>query len=165
MNKKLDHIDIGILNALQKNSRISNADLSAKVNLSQTPCLRRLRSLEKSGLIERYSVQLNHQMIGANVSAIVFVKVNKNTSENASDFETAVANLPEVTECCVLAGAHDYMLRVSTATLQSFEIFLKEQPTNVPMAEGIESTIILNQLIKRDAPLPSTSLKNRQYSP
>ena len=161
MNKKLDHIDIGILNALQKNSRISNADLSAKVNLSQTPCLRRLRSLEKSGLIERYSVQLNHQMIGANVSAIVFVKVNKNTSENASDFETAVANLPEVTECCVLAGAHDYMLRVSTATLPSFEIFLKEQPTNVPMAEGIESTIILNQLIKRDAPLPSRSLKNR----
>ncbi len=160
MNKKLDHIDIGILDALQKNSRISNADLSAKVNLSQTPCLRRLRSLEQSGLIERYSVQLNHQMIGANVSAFVFVKVNKNTSENASDFETAVANLPEVTECCVLAGAHDYMLRVSTATLQSFEIFLKEKLANVPMAEGIESTIILNQLIKRDAPLPSTSLKN-----
>ena len=89
MNKKLDHIDIGILDALQKNSRISNADLSAKVNLSHTPCLRRLRSLEQSGLIERYSVQLNHQMIGANVSAFVFVTVNKNTSEHASDFETA----------------------------------------------------------------------------
>ena len=108
----------------------------------------------------RYSVQLNHQMIGANVSAFVFVKVNKNTSGNASGFESAVANLPEVTECCVLAGAHDYMLRVSTATLQSFEIFLKEKLANVPMAEGIESTIILNQLIKRDAPLPSASLKN-----
>ena len=155
MNKKLDHIDIGILDALQKNSRISNADLSAKVNLSQTPCLRRLRSLEQSGLIERYSVQLNHQMIGANVSAFVFVKVNKNTSENASDFETAVADLPEVTECCVLAGAHDYVLRVTTETLQSFEIFLKEKLANVPMAEGIESTIILNQLIKREAPLPT----------
>ena len=83
------------------------------------------------------------------------------TSGNASAFESAVANLPEVAECCVLAGAHDYMLRVSTATLPSFEILLKEQPTNLPMAEGIESTIILNQLIKRDAPLPSRSLKNR----
>ena len=83
------------------------------------------------------------------------MKVNKNTSENASDFETAVANLPEVTECCVLAGAHDYVLRVTTETLQSFEIFLKEKLANVPMAEGIESTIILNQLIKREAPLPT----------
>jgi DNA-binding Lrp family transcriptional regulator len=61
------------------------------------------------------------------------------TSGNASAFELAVANLPEVAECCVLAGAHDYMLRVSTATLQSFEIFLKEQPTNVPMGK------VLNQ--------------------
>ena len=139
MDKKLDHIDISILAALQDNSRISNAELSAKVNLSQTPCLRRLRRLEQSGLIERYSVQLNDQMIGTNVSAFVFVKVNKNTSSNASAFESAVANLPEVTECCVLAGAHDYMLRVSTATLQSFEIFLKEQPTNVPMGK------VLNQ--------------------
>ncbi|MDC0172997.1 Lrp/AsnC family transcriptional regulator [Gammaproteobacteria bacterium] len=160
MNKKLDYIDISILAALQDNSRISNAELSAKVNLSQTPCLRRLRRLEQSGLIERYSVQLNDQMIGTNVSAFVFVKVNKNTSSNASAFESAVANLPEVTECCVLAGAHDYMLRVSTATLQSFEIFLKEKLANVPMAEGIESTIILNQLIKRDAPLPQASLKS-----
>jgi DNA-binding Lrp family transcriptional regulator len=159
MNNKLDSTDINILTALQHNSRISNAELSAKVNLSQTPCLRRLRRLEKSGLIERYSVQLNHQMIGASVSAFVFVKVNKNTSENASAFESAVADLPEVTECCVLAGAHDYMLRVSTATLQSFELFLKEKLANVPMAEGIESTIILNQLIKRDAPLPTPQVK------
>ena len=159
MNNKLDSTDISILTALQHNSRISNAELSAKVNLSQTPCLRRLRRLEKSGLIGRYSVQLNHQLIGASVSAFVFVKVNKNTSENASDFESAVADLPEVTECCVLAGAHDYMLRVSTATLQSFERFLKEKLANVPMAEGIESTIILNQLIKRDAPLPTPQIK------
>ena len=93
-------------------------------------------------------------MIGVTVSAFVFVKVNKNTSDNASAFESAVANLPEVTECCVLAGTHDYMLRVNTATLQSFELFLKEKLANVPMAEGIESTIILNQLIKKDTPLP-----------
>jgi len=160
MNNKLDSIDISILAALRCNSRISNAELSVKVNLSQTPCLRRLRRLEQSGLIERYSVQLNHQMIGASVSAFVFVKVNKNTPENASAFESAVAELPEVTECCVLAGAHDYMLRVSTATLQSFELFLKEKLANVPMAEGIESTIILNQLIKRDAPLPTPQVKS-----
>ncbi|MDG0969482.1 MAG: Lrp/AsnC family transcriptional regulator [Porticoccaceae bacterium] len=153
MNKKLDNIDISILNVLQNNSRISNAELSAKVNLSQTPCLRRLRNLEESGLIERYTIRLNHQMIGAIVSAFVFVKVNKNTSANASDFESAVADLYEVTECCVLAGSHDYVLRVTTDTLQSFELFLKEKLANVPMVEGIESTIILNQLIKRDVPL------------
>ena len=80
----LDTVDIKILTALQANARISNADLSELVNLSQTPCLRRLRKLENSGLIQQYSARLNHSMLGINVSAFVFIKLNKNTSSNAA---------------------------------------------------------------------------------
>ena len=93
---KLDAIDIKILNALQANARISNAELSERVNLSQTPCLRRLRKLEQSGLIQQYSARLDHGMLGINVSAFVFVKLSKNTSSNAAEFESAIELLPEV---------------------------------------------------------------------
>lgn len=151
-SNNLDSIDIKILNALQANARISNAELAARVNLSQTPCLRRLRKLEQSGLIEQYSARLNHSMLGINVSAFVFIKLNKNTSSNAAEFEAAVSAFPEVLECCVLAGVHDYALRVAMADLQAFEIFLKDKLANVDQVENIESTIILNQTMTRHSP-------------
>jgi DNA-binding Lrp family transcriptional regulator len=148
----LDNIDIKILNALQANARMSNAELAEQINLSQTPCLRRLRKLEQTGLIKQYSAQLDHSMLGINVSAFVFIKLNKNTSSNAAEFEAAVCAFPEVLECCVLAGVHDYALRVAMADLQAFESFLKDKLANVDQAENIESTIILNQTMTRLSP-------------
>jgi DNA-binding Lrp family transcriptional regulator len=133
----LDNTDIKILNALQVNARISNAELSALVNLSQTPCLRRLRKLEQSGVIEQYSARLNHSMLGIGVSAFVFIKLNKNTSSNAAAFEAAIGELTEVLECCVLAGVHDYALRIVTKNLQTFESFLKEKLATVEQVEDI----------------------------
>ena len=149
---KLDAIDIKILNALQANARISNAELSERVNLSQTPCLRRLRKLEQSGLIQQYSARPDHGMLGINVSAFVFVKLSKNTSSNAAEFESAIELLPEVLECCVLAGVHDYVLRIATQNLQTFESFLKDKLANVDQVEDIESTIILNQTMTQRSP-------------
>ena len=150
--EKLDSIDIKILNALQTNARISNAELSAKVNLSQTPCLRRLRKLERKGLIEQYSAKLNHRMLGMTISAFVFVKLNKNSSDNAAEFEASISEFTEVLECCVLAGMHDYSLRVVVADLQAFESFLKDKLANVSQVENIESTMILNQTLSRLSP-------------
>lgn len=149
---QLDTVDIKILTALQVNARISNADLSELVNLSQTPCLRRLRKLERSGLIQQYSARLDHSKLGINVSAFVFIKLNKNTSSNAAEFEAAISAFPEVLECCVLAGVHDYALRVAMADLQAFESFLKDKLANVDQVENIESTIILNQTMTRLSP-------------
>ena len=120
----VDSTDVKILNALQANARISNAELAELVNLSQTPCLRRLRKLEKSGLIQHYTTCLDHSMLGINVSAFVFIKLNKNTSAKAAEFEAAINQFPEILECCVLAGVHDYALRIVTKNLQTFESFL-----------------------------------------
>lgn len=153
MKNNLDQTDKKILTALQHNARVSNAELSSAVNLSQTPCLRRLRKLENSGVIEGYKVKLDDAALGINVWALVFVKLDKNTSDNAASFERAINNLSEITECCVLAGSHDYLLRVGTESLRSFEIFLKEKLAGVTTVEDIESTIILNQVLTREPSL------------
>ncbi len=146
---KLDKTDLKILKALQANARISNAELAEHVNLSQTPCLRRLRKLESQGVIQQYRAQLDRKKLGLQVSAFVFVKLERNTAQNGQEFEAAVARLPQVTECCVLAGRHDYSLRIVTADLESYERFIKHDLAHVKEIAHIESTIILNQVLDR----------------
>lgn len=149
MSEKLDKIDLKILNILQNNARISNADLATKVNLSQTPCLRRLRKLEASGVIKQYCTRLNNKQLGLNISAFVFVKLERNTAQNGKEFEDAVSILPEVMECCVLAGSHDYSLRIVTSDLDAYERFIKSKLAHIEKVAHIESTIILNQVMDR----------------
>ena len=146
---KLDKTDIKILNALQNNARISNAELAERVNLSQTPCLRRLRKLESQGIIQQYRTQLDRKQLGLQVSAFVFVKLERNTAQNGKEFEAPVARLPQVMECCVLAGRHDYSLRIVTSDLESYERFIKHDLAHVQEIAHIESTIILNQVLDR----------------
>ncbi len=146
---KLDRIDRKILSLLQRNARISNAELAERVNLSPTPCLRRLRKLQDSGLIERYTVILDQKALGLQMSAFVFVSLEKNTRENGEAFESALEDLAEVTECCVVAGRHDYVLRVVTRSLEDYERFLKERLAEVEVIAGLESMIILNQSMQR----------------
>jgi DNA-binding Lrp family transcriptional regulator len=142
---KLDNIDRQILSLLQSNARISNAELAEKVNLSPTPCLRRLRKLEESGLIRHYTAILNEKELGFLVSAYVWVNLEKNTKENGQAFESAIRLLPEVVECCVVAGRHDYVLKVVTTSLEDYDRFMKEGLAEVKPVAGLESMIILNQ--------------------
>ena len=151
---KLDRIDRKILSQLQRNARISNAELAERVNLSPTPCLRRLRKLQDSGLIEGYTAILDKKALGLQISAFVFVSLDKNTRENGEAFESALKDLAEVTECCVVAGRHDYVLRVVTKSLEDYERFLKERLAEVEVIAGLESMIILNQsMLRHELPL------------
>jgi DNA-binding Lrp family transcriptional regulator len=151
---KIDSIDRKILSLLQSNARISNAELAEKVNLSPTPCLRRLRKLEQSGLIRNYTAVLNEKELGFLVSAYVWVNLEKNTKENGQAFESAIRLLPEVVECCVVAGRHDYVLKVVTTSLEGYDRFLKESLAEVKPVADLESMIILNQsMIDRGLPL------------
>lgn len=150
MLNTLDRVDRQILSILQRDARISNAELAEKVNLSPTPCLRRLRKLENEGWICQYRAELNEKRLGFEVAAMVFVKLDKNTKANGDAFEKALETLPEVTECCVVAGAHDYVLRVVTRTLGAFEHFLKEDLATIDMVGDLESQIILNQTLYRN---------------
>jgi Lrp/AsnC family leucine-responsive transcriptional regulator len=153
---KLDRIDRQMLSLLERDARMSNAELAARVNLSPTPCLRRLRKLEASGLIRGYRADLDARALGLNASALVFVNLEKNTKENAEAFEAALRGLPEVMECYVVAGRHDYVLRVVTADLDDYERFVKERLAVVEQVADLESIIILKQSLSRwNLPLPS----------
>jgi len=156
MSKYPDSIDKQILSLLEQNARVSNAELAEKVNLSPTPCLRRLRKLEDSGLIRGYGAVLNEKALGLHASALVFVNLDKNTKENAERFEAALKLLPEVMECFLVAGRHDYVLRVVTRDLDDYERFIKERLAVLEKIADLESIIILKQtLFRKHLPIPS----------
>lgn len=146
----LDEVNRKILRLLQKNARISNTELADKVNLSPTPCLRRLKRLQEDGYIEGYSAILNKKAIGLNVSAFVFANLEKNTKESGDLFESDLRKLPEVTECCVVTGRYDYVLRVVTKDLETYDKFIKEKLANIDSIANLESMIILNQNIEKN---------------
>lgn len=145
----IDNTDRKILSLLQSNARMSNAELADKVNLSPTPCLRRLRKLEGSGLIRHYTAMLDQKQLGFTVSAYVFVNLEKNTKDNGRTFETAIGLLPEVLECSVVAGRHDYVLKVVARSLEDYDRFMKESLAEVTPIADLESMIILNQSLLR----------------
>jgi len=156
MSKYPDVTDKKILSLLEQNARISNTELAEKVNLSPTPCLRRLRKLEDSGLIRGYGAVLNEKALGLHASALVFVNLDKNTKENAERFEAALRLLPEVMECFLVAGRHDYVLRVVTRDLDDYERFIKERLAVLEKIADLESIIILKQtLFRKHLPIPS----------
>jgi len=155
MSINLDSIDRKILALLEQNARISNAELAEKVNLSPTPCLRRLRKLEKSGLIKAYTAILDEKALGLQASALVFVNLVRNTKENAEQFEAALVLLPEVLECYVVAGRHDYVLRIVTRDLDDYERFIKERLAVLEEIANLESIFVLKQTLSgRKLPIP-----------
>ena len=145
----LDKTDRELLRQLQSNARASNALLAERINLSPTPCLRRVRKLESSGVIKGYAAVVDPAAVGLRVGAFAFVKLEKNTAENGEAFEQAVALLPEVMECCVVTGIHDYVLRIVAKDLNAYERFLKAELATLDGVADIETTIILNQAMSR----------------
>lgn len=143
----MDKIDRQLLALLQADARLSNADLAQRVNLSPTPCLRRVRRLEKQGYIRRYVAELDREKIGLAISAFIFVQLERNNQENASRFEAALEPLTQVTDCYVLAGAHDYMLRVVASDLASYEQFVKVELAGISEIARLDTTIILNEVM------------------
>lgn len=155
MSIRTDRTDRAILQALAENARISNAELAERVHLTPTPCLRRLRRLEESGIIRGYTVQLDHAALGLGIAALIFVQLERNSLDNANRFEAAVRELPEVTECSVLTGGHDYLLRVTVEDLAHYERFVKESLASIPQVANIDTRIVLKQVLSRSmVPLP-----------
>ncbi|MGH1372008.1 MAG: Lrp/AsnC family transcriptional regulator [Cellvibrionaceae bacterium] len=149
----LDKIDRQILRVLQREGRISNAELSERVNLSPTPCLRRVKRLEDSGVINRYVAELDRSQLGLKVSAYVFVRLERNSTINAERFERAIGSLIQVEECSVLSGEYDYLVKVVAEDLEDYERFIKQQLAAIEEVDTINTTIILKQVMSRQ-PLP-----------
>ena len=158
-NQHLDRIAWRILDRLQRDARTSNADLAREVGLSPSPCLRRVRELEQSGVIKDYVTLLEPAEVGLPISVFVQVTLERQVEHALETFEHAMLDRAEVMECYLMTGDSDYLLRVAVADVEAYETFLKEHLTRVPGVSGIKSSFALNQVKYRTAlPLPAADI-------
>ena len=122
-NINLDAIDRRLLDALQRNGRLSATELAEQVGLTTSPCLRRLKILEREGVIRGYSALVDQAKVGLPVSVFVSVKLERQREESLERFESAVRRCPEVVECYLMTGQRDYLLRVVVKDLTAYNGF------------------------------------------
>lgn len=152
----LDAIDRRILERLQHDGRLSNADLAEQVGLSSSPCWRRVKALEEAGVIKGYAAQLDAKSIGLSVNVFMSVSLSTQVEKALKDFERAAAERPEVMECYLMTGDSDYLIRVAVADMAALEKFILEQLTPIPGIEKIRSSFALKQVRYKTAlPLPA----------
>ncbi|GFZ90685.1 hypothetical protein GCM10011497_20460 [Elstera cyanobacteriorum] len=149
----LDAVDRRMLAVLQAEGRITNQDLAERVGLSPTPCLRRLKRLEDSGVITGYAAQVDPKAYGLPFSVFVSVRLLQQMRDQITEFERAVESWEEVTECYLMTGSQDYLLRVQTDGIEGYERFLKQKVTQLRCIQSVQSNFAL-ATIKRRTALP-----------
>jgi|TARA_B110000495_G_C22941018_1_gene550603 DNA-binding Lrp family transcriptional regulator len=147
----LSEIDYKILKYLQDNARLSNVELSEHIHLSQSPCLRRVRNMEASGVIKGYVALVDQNTVGLPVSVFVNVRLEKQIEQALEIFEETVQNWSEVMECYLMTGDSDYLLRVVASDLVAYERFLMDKLTRVPGVASINSSFALKQVTYKTA--------------
>ncbi len=147
----LDEIDSRILRVLQENARISNVELAETVGISPSPCWRRVRELESSGVIDRYVTLVKPGAVGLPVSVFVQVSLERQIETSLEEFEAAVLARPEVMECYLMTGDADYLLRVVLPDLDAYERFLLDHLTRISCVASIKSSFALKQVKYRTA--------------
>jgi DNA-binding Lrp family transcriptional regulator len=145
---KLDRSDHAILTVLQSDGRISNVDLADRVSLSESACLRRVRALENSGLIRGYAAQVDQTKVGLPVDVFVNITLEHQDLAELNAFEEAVQKIPEVMECYLMTGEHDYVLRVVVADVNDYERIHQKYLTRLPGVDRVNSSFALRTVRK-----------------
>lgn len=153
----LDRYDIAILGELQREARLSNAELASRIGLSAAPTWRRVRWLEQHGYITGYRAELDRRRIGLGVLAFVRVDAERNTGEATRVLEDAIRRLPEVIACHYISGAGTFELQVMVTDLDAFSRFSIETLLNLPNVKDIHTSFSLGE-VKASAALPLTHL-------
>jgi Lrp/AsnC family leucine-responsive transcriptional regulator len=149
---KLDRYDRRILEILQEEGRISNQDLADRIGLSPSPCLRRVRALEESGLILGYRAMLDGSRIGLTLLALVHISMDRHTPERFARFDAAVNELPEVLECLLITGQEaDYQLKVIVRDMDAYQSLLLNKITRIEGVTGVHSSFVLRRVVERTA--------------
>ena len=147
--KSLDIKDKQILEILQREGRISVAELATRLNMSDTPCLRRIKKLEQNGYIDGYSARLNAQALQLDVVVYAFIRLIENSDSYAEQFEREMSQLEQILECSVITGSHDYLLKIVAHDLLEYERFVKRKLGSLKCIASIESTVVLKQTFSR----------------
>lgn len=117
-----------------------------RVGLSASPCLRRIRQMEKAGIIAAYSATVDQKAVGLPVSVFISIKLERQRAEQLDRFGVAISRWPEVMECYLMTGQFDFLLRVVCADLEAYELFLREKLTQIEGVASIESSFSLGQV-------------------
>ena len=147
---KLDRIDRKILQLMQVNGRISNLELADKVGLSPTPCSRRVKRLEESGLIERHVTLLNQGRLGLKLTAFIGISMDRHTPDRFENFESHVRSYPEIMECSIVTGqSYDFLLKAVVPDMTYYEELLLGRLTRITGVTGVHSSFELRRVIHK----------------
>lgn len=135
----MDDKDQQIIKELQKDGRLTNHELAARVNLSPSPCLRRVRNLEKQGIIKGYTALVDHKAMGLSVTAFVRIRLAQHTTEGVKAFEEAVGRIDAVQDCYLMAGDSDYLLKIVVADLEAYENLVRSRIHKLPGVASMDT--------------------------
>ena len=160
MNFKLDQIDLKILKELQADGRMTNVELSRRVGISAPPCLRRVKALEDSGLIQRYHARVNARALGFEVQVFAMVGLHNQAEVDLSAFEERARNWPLVRECHMLNGEIDFILKCTAPDLSTFQRFLTEELTSAENVASVKTSLVI-RCAKDEPGIPFSILEDR----
>ena len=151
-NISLDRYDRKILETLQQDGRISNQDLADKIGLSASPCLRRVRALEDSGIISGYRALCNAKKLNLTLTALIHIAMDRHTPERFSNFESKISELPEVMECLLITGqSADYQLKVIVEDMDAYQTLLLNKITRIAGVSGVQSSFVMRKVVDKTA--------------
>ena len=148
-NLNLDNIDIELLRLIQEDAEIPHLELAARVNLSPSPCSRRLRLLRESGVIDRTVSLIISELLGFKVHVFVQVSMDRQDKANLDLFEENAQRWPEIKSCYLMTGDYDYLLQLDLLDLDSLKVFLEEKLTEQPGISNIKSSFSLKKVVDR----------------
>ena len=151
--ENIDSIDINILKQLQKDAGLTAQEIAGKVNLSTSPCWRRINRLEEAGIIQKKVALLDSQKLGMQMVTFVSISLSKNDEKSLETFEEQVQQFPEIVECYTVTGTMDYFLKIITRDIQHFERFLRQHLAQLPLIREMHSNVAVTQ-IKYSTELP-----------
>jgi DNA-binding Lrp family transcriptional regulator len=138
--------DLQILSCLQEDPRMPMAELAERVNSSPSPCWRRVKRMEETGVIEGYSLALNRKALGFGIDAFVFVKITSHHERDAVQFEQALQVIDQVLSCYILSGVEDYLLRIVAHDLDSFASFSRKVLATLPHVREVRSAFVMHTI-------------------
>ncbi|WP_186237495.1 Lrp/AsnC family transcriptional regulator [Burkholderia gladioli] len=150
---EIDATDMKILQIVQENGRLSNAEIAEQVSLSPSPCWKRLKRLEASGMIRGYQAMLDRRMLGFGVVAFVNISLDNHTQKVCRAFEAGVMAMPEVIACHNTTGAHDYLLQILAEDFDTYSEFVLDRLRTLPGVKEMLSTVSMREL-KSSVKLP-----------
>ncbi len=143
--EKFDDIDRAILRELQADGRMTNVELAQRVGLTAPPCLRRVRSLERAGVIEGYHAELDGTALGFGITVFAMVSLKTQAESALKEFEAHVADIDEVRECHMLNGEIDFLLKIVARDLREFQQLLTARLTSAPHVASVKTSLTIRR--------------------